>query len=417
MAWLSYGCGVLGGDPPARVEPAEPGAAARERPGSSAASSPAVAAVSLAAGPSATESLEPAVAWRFRSATSLSGAPAVSPAGPVYVASVEGFLHALDARGAYRWSFGLEGMPIGAPAVDRAGQVYVATTAQRLYAFKPDGRLSWLHRARTRFATPPVWAAPGLLYYVGRDRNLYSLPGWGGAAQSQWLGADVDVPLASVGDGLVAVGMVSTEAQVFRRAAPLGLIELADEPAQPLLGGKEYWYAVTRVGLAAFDVTTRSLEWTAPARRAALSADQRLLLLEVEGELVWFTPESWRERHRVRLSGEASGPPVVANSGVALVPMMSGELLVIDPQSGRRARVDVGPGPVWPPVWREASQHVTAAAAGGVVDIDLSRWSGSVEGAGDVGRNEVPNEPAGDAVPGAEPHPELGAEPATHGGA
>src|SRR5690606_35014196 len=45
--------------------------------------------------------------WRFRSAAPLSGPPALDAAGRVFLASVEGFLHALAPDGAYRWSYGL----------------------------------------------------------------------------------------------------------------------------------------------------------------------------------------------------------------------------------------------------------------------------------------------------------------------
>ena len=82
-----------------------------------AAVAPALAAVALRF------DVEPRVLWRFRSASPVSGSPAVSATGQTYVASVEGVVHALGADGAFRWSYGLMGMPVGAPAIDRGGQV------------------------------------------------------------------------------------------------------------------------------------------------------------------------------------------------------------------------------------------------------------------------------------------------------
>ena len=323
---------------------------------------------------------EPVVCWRFRSATSLTGSPAVTPTGLVYAASVEGFLYALGPDGTFRWSFGLSGMPVGAPTVDPAGQVYVATTEQRLYAFKPDGQTSWVQRVGARFASPPQWAAPGFIYFAGRDRNLYSVPAGGGAPQAHGLGLPASGTLTSLGEGAVAVGLEGGDAQLFRRASPLARLELAagfDHPPldHPLLGGKAHWYVVTGAGLVALDVVTRARTWAAPARRAGLSPDERTLVLEDGGDLVWREPASGLELHRVQLSGEASSSPLVTNSAVAVVPLMSGALLVVDPKRRQQASVSLGSAPAWPPVWSETSRRVTAAAGGDVVSVDLSDWA------------------------------------------
>ncbi|HTV25195.1 MAG TPA: PQQ-binding-like beta-propeller repeat protein [Polyangiaceae bacterium] len=367
---------------------------------------------------------EPVVLWRFRSATSLAGSPAVSPTGLVYLASVEGFLYALGPDGAFRWSYGLTGMPVGAPTVDPAGQVYIATTEQRLYAFKPDGHTSWMQRVGTRFASPPLWAAPGLIYYAGRDRNLYSVAAWGSAPEAHWLGVPANGALGPLADGAVAVGLEGAEAQLFRRALPLARLELAAGADQPLLGGRAHWYAVTGAGLAALDVVTRACAWTAPARRAGLSPDERALVLEQEGVLVWVEPMTGRALHRVQLPAEASASPVVTNSGVALVPLTSGGLLVVEPTGRRSTRVPLGSAPAWPPVWSETSRRATAAAGGDVVGIDLSDWVGPLEGdPADAG--EPPEQPSdarrGDVQPSLPGQPlpgqPSGAARAARGGA
>jgi hypothetical protein len=333
----------------------------------------------------------------------------VSPSGLVYLASVEGLLYALTSDGAYRWSYGLNGMPVGAPAVDPVGHVFVATTAQRLYAFKPDGQLSWSLDLPTRFATPPVWAAPGLVYYAGRDRNLYSVPAWGSAPRPHWLGDSAEGELGSLAEGAIGVALATPAVQVFRHASPLGRIDLAASPTQALLGGTTHWYAVTRVGLAALDASTGAPAWTAPARRAGLSADERALVLEADGELVWREPVTGGELHRVQLSAQTSAPPVVTNSGIALVPLVSGRVLVIDPKAGRAAQVPVAAAPARAPVWNEASRRLTAAAGGDVVGVDLSDWVAprrsdprDSEATSDGATSEPPSD-GGQASPSAAP--------------
>jgi hypothetical protein len=272
----------------------------------------------------------------------------------------------------------------------------------------------------TRFATPPVWAAPGLIYYAGRDRNLYSVAAWGGAPQAHWLGAASDGTLGNLSDGAVTVGLEAPEAQLFRRAALMARIPLAASATQALLGGKSHWYAVTRAGLAAFDVATRAPIWAAPARRAGLSGDERALVLEVEGDLVWRDPASGLELHRVQLPADASAPPLVSNSGIALVPLLSGAVLVAEPKTGQLARIPLGAAPAWPPAWSETGRRLTAAAGGDVVGIDLSEWVGP------LGVDPGDADP-GDSDPGDTDAPEsdeparspLGASEAAsaHGGA
>lgn len=318
----------------------------------------------------------------------------MNSAGLVYVVSVEGFLYALSPDGAYRWSHGLTGMPVGGPAVDPAGNVYVATSAQRLYAFKPDGHLHWMQTVGARFASPPVWAEPGLIYYAARDRNLYSVATWGSSPQAHWLSRSANGTLASLGDGAVAVGVDAPEAQLFRRASAVARLELAEAVEQPLLGGKGHWFALTRAGLAAHDVATRAQVWAAPARRAGLSADERALVIEVDAALVWLEPSTGRELHRVQLTADTSGAAAVTNSGVALVPLMSGRLLVVEPARGHQALIALAPAPASLPAWSEASRRVTAAAGGDVLGIDLSEWVVPLRAEPDAG-DGVPSDAAG----------------------
>ena len=403
---VAAGCGALGDSHPA--EPSGVAAPAYLREASGPTPPVSVAAPlnlgQLAEPPpepaEAAAEAKPSVVWRFRSAAPVSGAPAVSAGGFVYVATVEGYVHALEPSGAFRWSYGLVGMPIGGPAVDPSGRVYVATSAQRLYALRPDGRLGWMQHARARFATPPVWASPGLVYYAGRDRNLYSVAQWNGEPQRRYLGHAVSSALASLGEGVVAVGTSAADAQVFRRASLVARLELDAEAAQPLLGGKGHWFAVTRGGIAAFDLTSRELVWSAQAQRAALSEDERVLVVQRERELCWLSPQTGAELRRAPLPGEVSALPVVTRSGVAVVPLVSGDLVVIEPHSGRVARVKVAPAPAWSPVWSEQSRRLTAAAGGVVVGVDLSAWSAAWS-PGSEGAEPPPAESEGAATGGA----------------
>jgi len=320
------------------------------------------------------------VLWRFRSASPVSGSPAVSSRGLVYVASVEGYVHALGPDGHFRWSYGLRGIPLGAPAVDDAGGVYVATSEGRLYALGADGQLVWALGAFCRFASSPVWAE-GSLHLVGRDHNLYSVPRAGGPPSRTYLGEPAGAELASVGAGLIALG-TARAALLYRRTIGVARLELGAPLSQPLLGGGERWLAVTAEGVAAFDSTTHERLWSAPARRVALSADQHSLVVEADRELRWLSPRTGEVLGRAPLPGDVSAAPALTNAGVALVPMVSGELWVVDPLAPSAASIGVGSAPLWAPVYDEASRRIIVAAGGSVVALELAGGAEAWEPAG-----------------------------------
>jgi outer membrane protein assembly factor BamB len=304
----------------------------------------------------------------------------VSVDGSVYVASVEGYVHALGSDGSFRWSYGVHGVPLGPPAVDAAGRVYVATSEGRLYALSASGQLDWASSVR-RPRGAPVWSG-GAVYLVGGERHLYGIPGIGGASSSSDLGAPVSAALASVGAGLIAVGTTEAAALLYRRSRIVARIDLRAPLVQPLLGGIDRWFALTSEGLAAFDASSHALLWSAPARRAALSADERSLLVEADGELRWLSPRTGEVLGRAPSFGDLSAAPALTNTGVAVVPMVAGHVRLVEPlgvgelpgevQAVEIGAVEVGPAPLWAPVHDEAWGRVTVAAGGSVVAFDLA---------------------------------------------
>lgn len=316
----------------------------------------------------------------------------MSSDGFVYVASVEGYVHALGSDGSFRWSYGLRGIPVGSPAVDAAGRVYVATREGRLYVLSVDGQLDAVSSVHGRPQGAPLWA-DGAVYLVAGERLIYATPG-GAAAGSSELGAPASAALASVGTGLIAVGTTDA-ALLYRRSRMVARIELRAPLVQPLLGGDERWFALASDGLSAFDASSRALLWSAPARRAALSADQRSLVVEADRELRWLSPLTGEVLGRAPLLGDVSAAPAITSSGVVLLPMVGGQLRLVDPLgqvdpsrpralSGEVAAVEigvveVGRAPLWAPVHDEARGSVVVAAGGSVLAFDLADASGSGE--------------------------------------
>ena len=74
---------------------------------------------------------------------------------------------------------------------------------------------------------------------------------------------------------------------------------------------------------------------------------------------------------RASLPDDVSAAPALTNAGIALVPLVGGELWVVDPLASSAVRIGVGRSPPWAPVYDESSGSVTVAAGGSVSAIAL----------------------------------------------
>lgn len=333
----------------------------------------------------------PPLAWRFQAAAPSSGGAGVAPDGSVYLATVEGYVHALAADGAFRWSYNLSGVPVGTPAVDRAGQVYVATSEQRLYALRADGRVAWMHRPLSRVATDVVWAPPGVVYFGGRDRRMYALAAWGGPLWSRQLPRSLAAAPASLAGGWLGVGTNEPELWLFRGGAMVKRAALPGALSQPILAGSEHWFAVVGGELLALPIgDERRVAWRAEARHAALSSNAEWLVVGARRELLWLSPKTGLQSHAIELPDEPSAPPSVNDRGVVMVPLISGELFVAAP-SAASATVKVATAPLRTPVWNERTGNVVVVGSGVVAALDLRDWPGPAE----------PEDPLGLSPPGA----------------
>ncbi len=96
--------------------------------------------------------------------------------GRLYLVTQDGYLHAYEADGRFRFSFTVTGTPLGSPSLRPAdGAVLLGTTARSVYGIGSEGQLFF--RAHT---VTPVWS--GLhardaqsVVYIGLDRYLYAL--------------------------------------------------------------------------------------------------------------------------------------------------------------------------------------------------------------------------------------------------
>jgi len=92
------------------------------------------------------------------------------------VGSGDGYVHALNPDGSYRWSYTVKGR-IVAPAVEEAtsGRVFIATSEARLYALEPDSHLRWVFPLPVAPKSELALTSKGTLLFVGQDDHLYGV--------------------------------------------------------------------------------------------------------------------------------------------------------------------------------------------------------------------------------------------------
>ncbi len=323
----------------------------------------------------------PPLLWRFQTASPVSAAPALAPSGNVYLAGVEGVVHALAPDGRLRWSHGVSGMPIGEPVLDGRERVYLATSADRMYSFHADGRLRWRREARARLRSGAMWLEPSRILFLaggpGHAPSLHGLSSWG-EAQSRLLASAAGLFAAAPGEvAALASGRRGLELWRWRAGArsrlPLPAQLAAGEDLQLLVAGERLWLLFGGELHALQPGNSRSTAWSAPARHAAVSSDSETVLVDTGTELRWLGADSGEERRRLPLTEATSAAPAVGNDGLALVPLVSGELLLARPGRVARARFRVGSAPLLRPIWSEPAQRAAVAAGdGSLVVLQLS---------------------------------------------
>jgi outer membrane protein assembly factor BamB len=307
--------------------------------------------------------------WRFHAGAPLAGGAAVGN-GQVYVGSTEGYLHALDAEGAFRWSYTVKGGIVGSPVVDPGGRIYVATTAREINAIQPDGTRWWTFRSPAAIVTPLVQMRDGSLVFGGGDRHLWAVSSRAGARWRAPIAGRIGVgPVLGAAADRVAVVTAAGGLAVISGAWARWDAELGAAPgAAPVVGADGTVHVVAAGTLVAFGVKGQRL-WERPgvdfvARGAG-------------GELVAFGAEQWTtlDAHgRPGRSGAFDGYPSavpLAHRGHLFVPCDDGVLRILAPEGVIR-RLAVAPAPLHAP--RQLGDRVVVTGGDGtVVALDAHR--------------------------------------------
>lgn len=329
----------------------------------------------------------PEVLWRFRAAAPSSGPPAVSSLGQVYLSTVEGYVHALAADGAFRWSYAVLGLPQGGPLVGKNGRVYLTTNAGRVYALQADGRPAWVKRSRARISSPPVFASESSLLYNSVKGMVRSVSLSGGAAWSRRLGERLSTPPTPLYGGGAAVVSAGNKLWWLRRSRRVRSVQLPAPVDFPPIAAQGLLLAIAGGQLLAYESSSRQLRWQVAATRAASNASGELLVAVQQGELIWLDLDKGETQWRVALPGRASAAPLVLDNGVVALPLVSGQLFVAAPRTDESALVAISKAPLRSPVSAGVlGQGLTkgrvaiASGNGQLVMIDLGNWPKSANG-------------------------------------
>jgi outer membrane protein assembly factor BamB len=310
--------------------------------------------------------------WRFRAGSPIGGAPVLSPDGTLYTGTTQGYVFALDGKGAFEWAYTVVGAVVGRPVVDDRGRVFVATTARRVYALNPNGTESWLFRCPVPVVAGLARGRDGDLFFGGADEHLWAISSRALALYRIALGAWITAgPTLDSGGDWVGFGTSDGRLVMSRSSRLVHELKLDEVAlrATPIVRREDLAYAVATSGLVAVNPKSGEQRWArAGARHIALSGDSVVVATD-QGDLEWVRPDGSLARSE-RLGVLASAAPAIGQDGTVYVPAEDGTLVVVAP-NGRHESVPVAHAPLYEPLVTPR-QIIASAGDGTIAGIRLS---------------------------------------------
>jgi len=314
--------------------------------------------------------------WCFGAGAPISGAPAIGPQGQIYVATHEGYLHALDRSGAFLWSYTVKGAIHVPPVILPNGAVVVATRQNLIYAFRPNGRRLWVYRVPETVQTPLAVSDKGTLVFGAGRTHGYAVSSLGGLVWRVKLPAAVtEIPPRLHKNGTVFMGtergVVSWQAptrQTLWESPPVESFVLGpgSSPERPA-AGEPIWLASGRA------FSSHGPMNLGDGLRFGRALPEGGELVSTRSELQWLGPSGAVARS-VALGAEPSAPPLVASTGEVWVPSVDGTLLGVEPGASQaRPLARIGFGPLTALALEGPDQIVAASGDGNVCSVSRAR--------------------------------------------
>lgn len=280
------------------------------------------------------------------------------------MATSDGYLHAFERDGRFRWSYTVKGTPLGSVSLRPSdGAILMGTTGRYIYAINQDGSL------RFRFPTlTPVWSGllalnPSTVVFLGHDRRIYALGNNGTRryrvrAPSDPMGGPVVAP-----DDVVWLPLEDGVAR-FQAAYKLERFELPVPVEQVVPLGRD---VVALGGGEAFFVSKTGQVGRLGRARMLAGDGQRVVLVRLAGTLELLTSELSTEHVAQGATARAplSAPPTLVGEHVWL-PYQDGTVQIVALRGkGESIEFAAHDGPVSSPVVGPSGRFAIVPTPGG----------------------------------------------------
>lgn len=332
------------------------------------------------------------VLWCASGGAALVGEPVLDDLERVYVATSDGYLHAFERDGRFRFSYTVEGTPLGSVSLRPGdGAILLGTSAGQIYAINQNGSLHFRHRTPTA-----VWSGLYALNersvtFLGLDWRLYAL---GNSGQALYRVRAPSAPTTEPVVGARDVVWVGLDGAVARFVAAYRLERIPLENAGKSLGPVEQ---IVTLGSGAVARASSHAYWMTSGRVALdlgaaeqMGSDGDLLAMVASQRLRVL---AFDEPTTVRSQLESAGPVEigaqslddVAISGALAVrgshivaPRSDGKVSVHDVE-GDVCKGEVADAPLRQPVLgRSGKYFVVADYSGQFCAVELRAAVGSL---------------------------------------
>lgn len=267
----------------------------------------------------------------------LVGEPVLDEQDRLFFTTSDGYLHAFEADGRYRFSYTVSGMPLGRVSLRPSdGTILLGTSTKLLYAIGPGGSLRWSAQILTPVASGIHPLNAGAVIFLGFDRQLY---GWSTTGAVLFRVALSSAPLGEPvvsSSGAIWVPTARGLDRIEQKKSSDSIVfpEGVDE-LFPYAGG-----VVARAGRRALvlDAEGREIQRFSASRIGA--SEEALAWIDEQGDLKWLV--EGRELQVALDDAALVSAALGVSAHEVVVPLVDGRVLFIDRQLKIRSERLIG---------------------------------------------------------------------------
>jgi outer membrane protein assembly factor BamB len=284
--------------------------------------------------------------------------PAVHSDGTIYAKRKNGWVYALHANSAIKWSNRIDSISTASPALATDGTLYVAGNRD-LVAFRPDGTVKWRYFAAKTILGSPSIAPDGTVYFGSADGRMHAVEPAAGIARPGWpfqAGKPIASSAAISSQGSIFFGCQNKKVYALNAGTGAKLWEFATSgvvDSSPALGTNDILYvgSVDR-RLYALQASNGQVKWSyrtdGPIRSSpAISADGIVYVGSDDGCVYALGADSGHLLYRFKVGGTLTSSPLITSDGTVYIGSSNGKIVALQGTDGPAASD-------WPMFRREA---------------------------------------------------------------